>query len=187
MSWGIRLQTGRENKMLKQLGPEKFDTVFALMEESFPRDEHRPYEGQKALLSNPSYKIYVPEEEEKLIAFMAVWCLSEFLFLEHFAVAPAWRNRGLGGRLLSELSALSGKRVVLEAEPPIEEMARRRIGFYVRNGFSLNSHPYYQPALTEELSPVPLQLMTTGGTLGQEEFERIKNILYSEVYHYKEV
>ena len=172
--------------MLKILEPQKFDTVFSLMEESFPPDEHRPYNDQKALLVHPAYKIYVLEEEGELVAFMATWLLSEILFLEHFAVSPAHRCRGLGGKLLAELSVLTGKRICLEAEPPETEMATRRIGFYERNGFSRNLYPYHQPALSIGLKPVELQLMTTGGPLGKEEFAKIKNTLYSEVYHYEE-
>ena len=131
--------------MLKILEPENFDAVYSLMEESFPPDEHRPYKAQKALLSNPLYRIYVLEKGEEIAAFMATWNLSDFLFLEHFAVKPAHRNQGLGGELLAELSKIEGKRICLEAEPPETPLAERRIGFYLRCGFSQNTYPYHQP------------------------------------------
>lgn len=39
--------------MLKVLHEEQFDELFQIIEQSFPIDEYRPYESQRALLSQP--------------------------------------------------------------------------------------------------------------------------------------
>lgn len=60
--------------------------------------------------------------------------------LDYFAVLPAWRASGLGGRLLAALPGYEGdaQAIVIEAEcpeyAPDPAMARRRLGFYARAG-----------------------------------------------------
>ena len=170
--------------MLQKLTHTDFNKVFALLEESFPLDEYRPYDAQKALLDNPQYSIYVllGEASHEIKAFVTVWQFKDFAFIEHLAVAPDYRNQGLGAKILHELGELLSCRLVLEVELPETELARRRIGFYRRNGFSLNEYSYLQPSYGEGRSPVVLLLMTTNGGIDQAEFEKIKARLYRTVY-----
>ena len=165
--------------MITKLEMQEFDRVYTIMERSFPPEEYRPYDAQKALLSDPAYTIWCAREETEILGFAAVWELEGWLFLEHLAVAPERRNRGVGAALLG---FLAGKRCCLEAEPPETEIARRRIGFYERNGFFLNDYPYTQPSLGQGRSPVPLNLMTTGSAVTPEEFQKLKALLYARVY-----
>jgi len=159
-----------------------FDAAFAVMEASFPSDEYRPKPEQKALLSLPAYRMYGVMEGGKLCGFAAVWELGEITFLEHLAVAETHRNRGLGAQMLSELATVAQGRVVLEVELPETALATRRIGFYERCGFWYNDYPYTQPAISEGKSPIPLRIMSHGGTLSEAEFKRVREILYRSVY-----
>lgn len=170
--------------MLQKIPIAAFDNAFSLLEESFPLDEYRPYNAQKALLSHPQYSVYIlPNEEASGIkALITVWQLETFAFIEHLAVAPACRNQGLGAQMLREIGELLSCRLLLEVELPETEMAKRRIGFYQRNGFTLNQYPYLQPSYGEGRNDVPLLLMTTGGAINQKEFEVIKQSLYKTVY-----
>ena len=169
--------------MIEKLKLHEFDTVYAIMEQSFPLEEYRSYEGQKALLMDPAYAIYLAKEEGKILGFGAVWQLEKWLFLEHLAVAPQYRNRGIGAELLGYLAE---KHCCLEVELPETDLARRRIGFYQRNGFFLNDYPYVQPSLGEGRKPVPLSIMTSGSTISPEEFAQVQKLLYSRVYGQKE-
>lgn len=168
--------------MLKRIEEKDFDKIYALMDLSFPVDEHRPYEGQKALLKRPFYQIYGVKEEEEIRGFLAVWEFDEMVYVEHFAVNPDFRNGGIGASMLRELEAMSNKRICLEVEYPETEMAIRRIGFYERNGFSLNEYPYIQPALAKGQNEIPLKIMTTGGVIDLREFEDLKALLYHHVF-----
>lgn len=169
--------------MIEKLEIKEFDRVFSLMEQSFPLEEYRAYEDQKRLLEDSAYRIYVAKENGKILGFGAVWQLDKWLFLEHLAVTPECRNRGIGGQLLGHFAK---KRCCLEVELPETELARRRIGFYERNGFFLNGYPYMQPSLGEGRSPVPLRIMTSGSTITPEEFAQLQRLLYSRVYGQKE-
>jgi ribosomal protein S18 acetylase RimI-like enzyme len=166
------------------LGAASFDGVYRLMEESFPPDEIRSHEGQKALLEDARYHIYAALRPDGSIqGIMAVWKFAEFAFLEHFAVSPADRNSGIGSAMLQALKERVQTDICLEAELPETELACRRIGFYERNGFSVQDYPYVQPALGADRKPIPLILMTTGGKKDRAQLDKIKAILYRNVYH----
>lgn len=173
--------------MLEKLKRNDFDKMFELIELSFPKDEYRTYEGHLALLDEPDYQVYVlrDEEREELRALVTVWEFGGFGFVEHLAVNPAYRNGGLGSLILGELTKKLGKMICLEVELPDNDMARRRIGFYERNGFHLNEYPYIQPPLAEEQNEISLLIMTTKRRLTLEEFERLRDRLYAKVYNIK--
>lgn len=104
------------------------------------------------------------------------------MFIEHFAVNPLYRNNGLGGKILNDLLKKLKKQVCLEVELPTTVIARRRIGFYERNGFFLNLYPYEQPPLSQGKKALPLHVMTSGGFADEQRFRRIKSALYKKVY-----
>lgn len=170
--------------MINKLQFEDYDSVYEILEKSFPITERRPYEKQLELLEEPLYQIYVLKDEgEDLVkGFMAVWEFEEYTFLEHFAVNSACRNGGLGSVMIRELLELSENPVFLEVELPDTELAVRRIGFYERNGFFYNAYPYMQPALTQGCEPIPLRIMTSGSAAEEEQFHKIAELVYREVY-----
>lgn len=173
--------------MLKKLQPENFDKVYAIMEEAFPPDERRTYDEQKALLLNRAYSVYTltDTENDEIKSFITVYKFEKFSFLEHFATNPKYRNQGLGALVLRELSELLQCKICFEVELPDTEFAKRRIEFYKRNGFYLNGYEYTQPAISKGKKPIPLLIMTSGGSVTKGEFEEIKETLYKNVYGIK--
>ena len=150
------------------------------MKQSFPIDEIRPYEEQKELLSDSRYSIYAEEG-----GFLGVWEFDDFLFIEHFAVDKAKRNSGLGSKILTEFLENNEKPVCLEVELPDTDIAKRRIGFYERNGFFLNEFDYFQPPISKGKNIVPLMIMTSNGKISKTIFEEIRDTLYKEIYKYE--
>lgn len=169
---------------LRKIDVGGFDAVFDIMEKSFPDDEHRNYEGQKALFLNPEYGIYVVDgdKDEDIKAFITVWDFDKFVYLEHFAVNPMYRNGGIGAQVLDSIHRLMDKQICLEVELPENELAKRRIGFYKRNGFILNEYDYIQPPMEEGKNPVPLLIMTSKESIDEEQFKLIRSVLYDKVY-----
>lgn len=172
--------------MLKILEFSDFDQMYRLMEDSFPQDEYRPRDAQRALFADPAYRVYAHYDDvHTLLAFLAVWDLDDFAFLEHFAVKPECRNSGLGSWLLQELASLLKKPLCLEAELPENDLAKRRIAFYQRNNFCQNPYSYQQPALAPVQNPVPLCIMTHPAPITIEDFISIRDTLYQKVYKVK--
>lgn len=173
-------------KITEHLTYEDCNKVYDIMEKSFPPNERRTRIEQRQLLDNPRFKILAVKSDRDVKAFMTVWSLEDWTFVEHFAVHPKLRNEGIGKRFITEFLARCETRVCLEAELPTEgEMAKRRIGFYERNGFTLNHYPYKQPSITAGQKPVDLMIMTTGGGISEPEFLRLKEQLYKYVYKVK--
>lgn len=170
--------------MTEILKKEKFDDFFKLMEESFPVDEYRNYENQKSLFDIPEYKVYSLFCDDKVLkAFIALWQFEDFVFIEHFAVNQKYRNCGVGSEFLQEIVNKFDLPVCLEVELPDTDIAKRRIGFYERNNFSLNHYDYTQPAMGKEKKTIPLLIMTTRGKIDKEQFAKIKSTLYKKVYN----
>lgn len=170
--------------MLELLDKKDFDKVYAIMEASFPETEFRPMEEQYALFADSAYRIFTCRREGKIAGFFAVWDFPEVLYIEHFAVDGRLRGGGIGAAMIGELKALCDKPICLEVEPPETEIARRRIGFYERNGFFLNPYPYMQPPISAGRDAIPLLIMTGDGCIDKAIFEKIKQLLYTRVYKY---
>ena len=169
--------------MLRKMRADEFDAVYALIERSFPKDEFRSYSEQSALLDDPKFVLYVlPSETGGIVAFASVYEFDEFCFIEHLAVAPDRRDRGVGSAVLKELFAAYGKPICLEAELPDTEIAARRIEFYRRNGFYTNARDYTQPPLSADKNPVPIVLLTYYGAVSDAKFDRIVETIYKYVY-----
>ena len=170
--------------MLRLAEKKDFGAMFALMEASFPKDEYRTKDEQRALFENPLYRVYAVDfpSNRSLCGFAAVWTLDSFCFLEHLAVDPHHRNGGVGARMLGELLVVFDGRICLEVELPETELSRRRIGFYERCGFTLNDDPYLQPPMSRGQNAVPLRIMTSWGRLRQNEFSSLRDLLYDKVY-----
>lgn len=165
--------------MLQRINETNFPEIYRIMQASFSDDEYRPYDEQLALFEEPEYRIYYMPA-----GFLAVWEFESFIYIEHFAVDPALRNSGTGSAMLQELVKRYQKPICLEVELPEDELTRRRIGFYERNGFVFNEYPYIQPPISKGKSPVPLRIMTYGEAITRETFEAMKNVLYRSVYKY---
>ena len=173
--------------MIRKLNENEFDIIYGILDSSFPIDEYRPYEEQKALLCDERYTIYVlpSKDGDGIKAFISVWCFMEFAYVEHFAVAPEYRNQGVGASILKELQEIINCPICLEVELPDTEIAVKRIEFYKRNGFYLNEYPYVQPSISKGRKEIPLFIMTTDKEVSESEFETIRDVLFNEVYKKK--
>lgn len=165
------------------MNDKEFDQVFAIMKASFPESERRTYDGQKALLSDPHYRLILEKDgNHPIIAFLAAWEFPLFRFVEHIAVDPAIRGSGIGGRLMTAYIEESSKPILLEVEPPTTDLARRRVNFYKRLGFQYNHFDYVQPPLQKGQPDLPLKLMSYPQSLTEATFSLFKETLYTKVY-----
>ncbi len=168
--------------MIQQLNFNDFDKIYEIMEKSFPLTEFRPKDEQAQLFKNKYYKVLGIKENGVLISIAAVWCFDDFIFIEHLASLPEYRNKGLGSLILREIIASTNKTVCLEVEPPEDELTRRRIAFYERNGMFFNSYPYIQPSISSGRAPISLYIMTSKSQIDEKTYENIKSVLYKQVY-----
>lgn len=167
---------------IRVLSAAEFEEIFSLLSRSFPEEEYRDREGQRALFRKSPYRVIGYEEEGVLLGILAVWELESVRFVEHLAVAPEARNRGIGRKLLTWYLQQEDRPMVLEVEYPENDLARRRIGFYQRLGCHLNEFPYLQMPLREGDEPLPLYIMSYPDPVSREEFLPWKKEIYARVY-----
>jgi ribosomal protein S18 acetylase RimI-like enzyme len=164
--------------LLRSPDQSEIKDVLDALEQAFVYEERRDRAAALEALKDPRYRIHMAQKGEETVGFITVWELDGFCFAEHFVIYPAHRNRGLGSEVLAALKARYA-RIVLEAEPPEDELKRRRLGFYRRNGFYENSISYLQPSYHGG-EGVPLVLISFPAVLEQPARE-IREI-YREVY-----
>lgn len=130
---------------------------------SFPIDEQRPIESIIALMGKKSQFTVsaLTDEKDAFVGLLTSWKFDSFVYIEHFAICPTLRSSGYGTQTLKAFVESCTLPVVLEVEPPTDEMTRKRIQFYQRNGFTVYDYEYYQPPYTPDLQGVVLRLMAT--------------------------
>lgn len=172
---------------VNQINDFQFEEFYGLLTEAFPQNELRTKESFYALCKlQKNFKIISYLENGKLIAFFTLWEFNEFFFGDYFAVSKEQRNRGLGKNLLNEVYKITNRPLIIEVELPSEEMAKRRINFYLRNGFCENSYPYILPPMQKGYDGVEMQILSYPRPISENEFNKIKETLYNDVYKVKE-
>ena len=163
------------------------DAAYPFVEElllsAFPKQERRDVEVQRYYTdNNPLFHCNVITDKGTPIGLITFWNFTDFCYIEHFATDAAQRNKGYGEKILRTFKAQCPIPIVLEAEEPTDEMSRRRIGFYQRQGFILQDCPYLQPPYRVGDDWFPLKLMTYGEVDMEKMYGHIKGCIYKEVY-----
>ncbi len=164
---------------------EDFSRAMKLYEGSFPYDEKREKRSQEEIMSHPDYRFSLILEDGDFVGEVLYWERGDYIYIEHFCILPECRNRKLGAKTL-ELLKQTGKRVILEIDPPTTDIAIRRKGFYERNGFLKNPHYHKIPPYHADCDGVELVVMTYPDTITKKEyddfFDYIKNTVMFNCY-----
>ncbi|MBU3957806.1 MAG: GNAT family N-acetyltransferase [Nanoarchaeota archaeon] len=169
----------------KVINPDshEFKDIYKIYSSSFPPDERRSFKKEASLLNNRLYQLFAIFDKKQLIGFLAIWDISNFIFIENFAIKENLRNEGFGTDALEEFVAKNSKKIVLEIEKPeTSDAAKRRIRFYERLGFKLNRYDYLQPPYDKGKNAVPMFLMSHPNEIEKSEFPRIREQLHKIVY-----
>lgn len=160
-------------KELKEVAP-----VLKFYLDAFPKEERREVEDmERLLLEEPRYYLLGIELEGQIVGLLSYWDLVEWICVEHFAIDASYRGEGIGAEVMKSFVA-DKRQIALEVEPPEEEMACRRIGFYERLGFKLWDIPYLQPPYRVGGAPVPLRIMTRGEEPTEALITEIHRVVY---------
>ena len=156
---------------------EWFEEFWQIYSVSFPLYERRDYEQQVAVLDNSLYQLDLYFFGDKLSGFISYWKSDEFVFAEHLAISPDFRGKGFGSALLKPFSESRSVPVILEIEPPIDEISIRRLRFYKSLGFVINHHIHLQPPFHDGDNPLLLNILTYP--------DQINHGLYTRFSHFQ--
>ena len=145
---------------------------------SFPSHEQRESNSQVQILSQEAYHLDVVCNEGKFIGEVLYWEVAEFLYIEHFCILPSMRNKHYGQKVLK---AMQKKSLILEIDPPLDEMAVRRKGFYERCGFVENPYRHVHPPYHAENHGHNLVIMSFPRMLTADEYKHFNHYLQDTV------
>lgn len=156
----------------------RYADAINLYKMSFPVHEQREDLSQTKILSNPSYRFDIVCDGGVFVGEILYWDIGGFFYIEHFCVMPAERNKRYGQKILSELRQ---KPLILEIDPPTDDIALRRKGFYERCGFVANPYPHIHPPYHLGNSGHRLVVMSRPRVLTPEEYELFRQELNETV------
>lgn len=139
---------------------------------SFPIFEQRTEVQQQDAFQNSCYHLDCYMESDCFVGFIAYWEFENYIYVEHFAIHPAERGRGLGGIILKELIASGDKRVLLEIDPVVDEVSSARLRFYKSLGFEENPFSHIHPAYREGFLSHNLIVLATCGQMTDTDYQQ---------------
>lgn len=128
---------------LKLLNREELKELYQTeMVFDFPKSELKPLSGMLRLMDMGLYEPLLAVEDGEPLGYAMMWKAQhgEGALLEYLGVLRGKRNGGLGGKILALLktrySHLFGEVETQDSpDPAVNDLRRRRVGFYLRNGF----------------------------------------------------
>ena len=158
-----------------------------VIESTFPENEYRSFDQLQNLIeAEERFKINIIYNNNEQVGVISYWNFDDFYFIELLATEEKCRNQGIGSQLLQLICKQMDKPIILEIELPTSELTIRRKAFYERNNFVTWPNIYFQPPFREGEEIIPLKLCCYGNLNAEKDFENIKRIIHTQVYHYHE-
>jgi ribosomal protein S18 acetylase RimI-like enzyme len=149
---------------------------------AFPPKERREWQVLAGMIGKvPEMHMQVILDRDQPIGFITSWKLSDWCFIEHFAIAPESRGQKFGEEVI--LDFLKGYKVILEVEPPVSEDALRRIRFYEHAGMECLPIPYLQPSYRVGAEPYQMVLMSNVINAPEPAYTKVLKLISGKVYH----
>lgn len=158
----------------------RYETARTLYRRSFPRHEQREAASQAAILAHPAYRFDLIYDGDEFVGLLLCWETDDFIYVEHFCIEPDKRGCRYGSRAL-ELLGAEGKTVILEIDPPIDEISIRRRGFYERAHFRANPYPHVHPAYHADCKGHELVIMSAPAPINQARYDAFNDYLRAVV------
>lgn len=168
------------------------EAAWAIYEESFPLCERRPLAEHLRALSDPAFHYHLILERKELVGLLSWWDWeaadgTPFRFGEHFAIAPGKRGGGYGSQALKLLQGDASRLLLLEIDPPQDEVSRRRERFYLANGMCPSyAYEHVHPSFRPTTEPHRLFLLSHPRLLTEAEFRAFQRFNNERVLSYSE-
>ncbi len=160
--------------------------VWQLYESAFPIEERRALQQHVSAMQDSRFYPYTyVSGQSELLAICFCWNFTDFKYLEHFAVHPNCRNKGIGSQIIQTLNT-DKKPVILEIEPPVDTLTKQRLNFYKRNRFYHTGYRFKQLKYRKNTAHLQLELLCNK-KMNSNLYKRFKETIYQELTPYNEV
>ncbi len=157
---------------------ETKEIIYHHFQQTFPIDEQRSKHDFLALNQKENCVLLAIYFGDNLIGYFVIWQLSSFWFLEYFEIFLEHRAKQYGNQAM-KLLLENYPNMVLEIEPDVTPIQKKRLLFYQKLGFSVLSKDYLQPSYSNEKKELPLYLLVH---LHQQETKSIISEIHLKVY-----
>lgn len=169
--------TPSENKLWEQ--------VWRLYVDSFPEWDRRRISSHDRATEDDDFHTYISIDNGHLQGLIFYWEYDSTIYIEHLAINPLMQGRSIGSQIVRDLIEENPDcTVILEIEPPADDLSVRRLGFYERLGFAANGFDYTHPSYSKNGKAHEMKIMSYPKPLSQEEFDRFKEFLATRVMKY---
>lgn len=157
-----------EFKRIFYVEEEGWEECWKLYVSSFPKHEQRTLDNQKNVMKNEDFVCCGIWDKDIFVGIIFFWKTEAGAFVEHFAVKKELRGKSYGSKAMGDFCK-SQKNVILEIDPPKDEISNRRRAFYERLGFKVNSYEYFNPGYDN--NPYKMLLLTYPETIEKDQFD----------------
>lgn len=158
-----------------------FEKLYA---HSFPIFEQRTSEQQALAFASTNYYLTGYIENQSFMGFIAYWEFADYLYIEHFAINDKERGKGYGSRVLNSFVTETPKTVLLEIDPPVDEISIARLRFYQKCGFYQNPYSHIHPPYRKEYKGHSLEVLTTGAPVSPDRYEQFEKDLRHQIMNF---
>jgi len=160
-----------------------YEAALKLYDISFPYHEQREKPSQNEILGNPEYHFDIICDGDEFVGEILYWDIGGAFYIEHFCVLPAMRNKHYGQDILKVYQEMP---LILEIDPPVDDISKRRKEFYERCGFSENPYTHVHPPYHDGIKGHDLVVMSSPKALEPDEYQRfnqyLQNIVMKNVF-----
>lgn len=167
-------------KRIMDVADPMYQEALKLYQISFPDHEQREKYSQEKILKDDEYHFSLVYDDDAFVGLVLYWEQEQFIYIEHFCILPEMRNRQYGQKTLALLEK-QGKTLILEINPPKDDISKRRKGFYERCGFTENDFAHIHPPYHETNEGHHLIIMTCPKQISQDIFDRFSDYLKNKV------
>lgn len=160
---------------------ELYTWAMELLAVSFPPEERRDGNLQRQIMNHADYRLCAIMDCDVPVGVAGYFDAPKFIYFENFCILPSKRNIGYGSQTLKFLTANLNKTFILEAELPTDDITRRRIAFYKRNGMVENPYPHIQPHYRKDDPDLPLLVLTYKDQISQMQYDEFRSYLDENV------
>lgn len=157
-----------------------YKEAMGLYKSSFPDHEQRESYLQTRIMGNGEYHFNLIYDNNIWIGMILWWETADFIYVEHFCIVPEMRSKRYGQRALALLKK-EGKKIILEIDPPVDDISVHRKAFYERSGYQANEFAHVHSPYKRGLKGHSLVVMSSPELLTEAEYNTFNNYLRTVV------
>ncbi|MCD8072609.1 MAG: GNAT family N-acetyltransferase [Alistipes sp.] len=164
-----------------------WEQVWRLYNESFPEYERRRVSSHTMACEDPDFHTYISIDNGNLQALLFYWTYGKYIYIEHVAVDPHLRGKSIGSKLLTSFARDNGDcTIILEIDPPCDDISRRRLAFYERIGFKNTGRIFTHPSYSRSGQGHELLVLSYPENLDDPEYKEFMEFVSEKVLKYRD-